>query len=150
VAAASYLACIAAARLAGRGHLPAILSAALPGGAGLPGGHDLRLHRALRAVHLLPVHSGGINCAGGWNPQDARHGGTDAAADFEVHLAEINISTKKKTKNDCKNSLLGAALCLIPFVLSNPAPCSPRQSSIPFFGKGAIRRNPPDTTMALL
>ncbi len=71
------------------GHHPAELSDALPVGAALPGGHDLRLYRALWAVHLLPVHGGGPDCAGGGNPPDARHGGADAAADFEVHLISM-------------------------------------------------------------
>ena len=88
VAAASYLACIGCGAPGRAGHIPAQLPAALPGGAGLFGGHDLRLYGALRAVHLLPVHGGGPDCAGGGNSQDACHGGADAAADFEVYLVE--------------------------------------------------------------
>ena len=55
--------------------------------AGLFGGYDLRLHRAIGAVHLLPVYCGGLDCAHSGNPQDACHGGADAATDFEIYLA---------------------------------------------------------------
>ena len=62
---------------------------AMPDRIDLPGGHDLCIHRVLRAFHLFYLHSGGPDCTRGRYPQNARHGGADAAIDCEIHLVNL-------------------------------------------------------------
>ena len=63
MAAASYLACITAARPARKVRILDQLPAALSVGAGLFNDHALCIHRSLRPFHFLPIYHSGAECS---------------------------------------------------------------------------------------